>query len=81
MDIPHDKLLHAAAGNIAAGAACVAQAVAFGAPTWWAALGAAAAAGVTKELWDSAHPGHAVDPWDAVATIAGALPLAAATLG
>lgn len=88
MSIPKDKIAHFLAGlAIAAITAIVWFLIAqFGAvdmrSAWLAALIAAAVAGVVKEKADAddnkVHPGmHGVEVLDAVATAAGAVPVAA----
>ncbi len=74
--LQNDKFLHFIAGGAVAG-------MMFGATydLGWSLLGTVVA-GVGKEVYDHYHPeSHQVDVWDALATFAGWLPLAAANIG
>jgi hypothetical protein len=71
-----DKFLHFIAGGAVAG-------VVFGATDdlGWSLLGTVLA-GVGKEVYDHYHPeSQKADVWDALATFAGWLPLAGASVG
>lgn len=74
--LKRDKWLHIAAGFVAA----LAVLLLTGSPAFGAL--AALAVGVGKEAADSADPGrHTVDGWDALATVAPGVLLAAAVEG
>lgn len=61
-----DKLKHLSFGLVAGAVACLIGGL-------WAAAAVGLVLGVGKELWDAQHPPHVADPWDAVATLAGAV--------
>ncbi len=65
--IPSDKVAHFAGGGIIAAVAGLAGI--------GASLGCTAAIAVAKELWDRTRPNHTADPMDALATIAGGIPV------
>lgn len=72
MTLGRDKLLHAAAGAAIAVITALAWNFAVG-PWWWlAGIGAAALAGIGKELYDRRDYG-VFDPQDVVATVIGGL--------
>lgn len=69
----HDKALHIIAGTVAGTIGYIAAHFLSHDP-WIGALVAGVIAGAVKEVWDSTGKGT-VDHMDAVATVAGALPL------
>lgn len=79
--LQHDKALHFSTGGVVSVLPHLITPWWGGPIPWWWPVAAAAVAGLGKELYDHLHPEtHTVDPFDFLATAAGALPVAL-TLG
>ena len=74
--LPADKALHVAYGAALALLGALA-ALAIGQPLWLGALALAVLFAVLKEVYDKASGKGTPDVWDAVATVAGAVPTVA----
>lgn len=74
--LPYDKSVHINLGGFISPLPLI-----YASPQWWMPLALAAIAALGKGAYDHLHPeSHTIDPFDFLATVAGALPVAL-TLG